>query len=51
MIPSTHQAKKIYQLESDNNNLGLYNMIKEKAIKNPTLFWEGVRVAYKNCYT
>ena len=34
MIPFTHPAKN-YQVDSDNNNLGESNMIKEKVINNP----------------
>ena len=32
MIPSTHPAKKNYQVDSDNNNWGESNMIKKKVI-------------------
>ncbi len=28
-------SKKKYQVDSDNNNMGEYNMIKEKVINNP----------------
>ena len=37
MTPSTHPAKKIDQVDSDKNNLGQSNMIKEKVINNPQL--------------
>ena len=32
-------------VDSDNNNMGESNMIKEKVIKNPQLLGEFVRVA------
>ena len=34
MIPYTHPAKN-YHVDSNNNNLGESNMIKEKIINNP----------------
>ena len=33
MIPSTHPTNKM--VDSDNNNWGEFNMIKEKVINNP----------------
>ena len=45
MIPFTHPAQKNDQVDSNNNNLGESNMIKEKVIKNPYLLGEEVRVA------
>ena len=35
MIPSTHPAKKINQVDSNNDNLGESNMITEKVIDDP----------------
>ena len=43
--PLDPPSKKNYQVDSDNNNLGESNMIKEKVIKNPKLLGEWVRVA------
>ena len=37
MIPLTHPAQKIDQVDSENKNMGVSNMIKEKVIKNPYL--------------
>ena len=33
--PLYPSSKKKYQVDSDNNNMGEYNMIKEKVINNP----------------
>ena len=33
--PLYPSSKKNYQVDSDNNNMGESNMIKEKVIKNP----------------
>ena len=40
MIPFTHPAQKIKKVDSNNNNLGESNMIKEKFINNPKLLGE-----------
>ena len=39
MIPLTHPIQN-NQVDSNNNNLGESNMIKEKIIKNPYLLGE-----------
>ena len=41
MIPFTHQAQKIDQVDSENKDIGSY-MIKEKVIKNLLLLGVGV---------
>ena len=42
MIPFTHPAQKIDQVESENKDMGLSYMIQEKVIKNLQLLAVGV---------
>ena len=42
MIPFTHPAKKIDQVDSENKNMGLSYMIQENIIKNQQLLGVGV---------
>ena len=46
--PLYPSSKKNYQVDSDNNNLGESNMIKEKVIKHPITF-RIVKIRVANC--
>ena len=48
MTPLTHPAKKIDQVDNDNNNLGESNMITEKVINDPFQTFGNINSKNKN---